>query len=93
MDLAKVISEAKTDFSATIFQSHFKRSGGELGTIKVHAELIVFATKLDGNAVPTETQYLAFGENGKYFAAYLIEGKPKFDNVVRMNQPLKTASV
>jgi hypothetical protein len=87
MDLTKVINGTKTTFTAKIYQGHFERGGKELGVVKVGVEKIIFSAKLNGQASPSQTKYLVFGESGEYFAAHLIQGKPSFDAILNVDQP------
>lgn len=89
MDLTKVMSGAKTSFSASIFKGHFERGGQKLGAVQVEVEKIIFSSTLNGQAVPTDNKYFVFGGNGEYFAAHLIQGKPNYDAIVTVSQPYK----
>lgn len=82
MDLTKLISGAKTDFTAEIYLGHFERGGQTLGAVNIHVDKIVFSAKLDGYQTPTDNKFIVFGENGEYFAAHLIKGEPNFDSIV-----------
>ncbi|PIS11621.1 MAG: hypothetical protein COT73_02980 [Bdellovibrio sp. CG10_big_fil_rev_8_21_14_0_10_47_8] len=87
MDLSKVVSGEKTTFSAIIYKGHFERDGQMLGSVQVHVEKIIFSAKLNGQGAPTDNKYFVFGENGEYFAAHLIQGKPNFDAILSVSHP------
>lgn len=80
MDLTEVIEGKKTSFKANIFSGHFERGGKDLGTVIVTVEKIVYSKKLQ----PTQSgqsQFLVFGQEGDYYAAHLIQGKPSYDGI------------
>ncbi len=88
MDLSQIINGAKTGFSASIYKGHFERGGQSLGVVKVRVEKVIFSKKLDGSKAPADSdQYLLFGETGEYFAVHLIQGKPSFDEILKVSQP------
>lgn len=89
MDLTKVISGAKSSFSAALYKGHFEHGGQKLGEVQVQVEKIVFSAKLNGLGAPSENKYLVFGDKGEYFALHLIQGKPNFDAVLSVSQPYK----
>ncbi len=88
MDLTKVMDGTKKDFQAEIYSGHFERGGTNLGSIQVHVEKTILSAKLNANSAPQEFhEYLAFGENGEYFAAHIIKEKPNFDAITQLNNP------
>ncbi len=86
MDLTKVMNSTIPQFKAELFQGHFERGGKKLGTVMVKVEKFVVNTKLDPASSELK-QFILFGENGEYFAAHLINGKPSFDAVLKVKQP------
>jgi hypothetical protein len=88
MDLTKIIDGSITSFSGVIYQGHFERGGKALGITRVEIEKIILATKLEPEtSVPALESYSLFGEQGEYFAAHLIGGRPNFDLIVSIDQP------
>lgn len=90
LDLTQVIDGTLKAFQAAIYDGHFEQGGKSLGLVDVSVAKLIFAAKLNphARARPSE-QYLVFGENGSYFAAHLIGGKPSFDAIVSVTQPQK----
>ncbi|MGZ6333361.1 MAG: hypothetical protein ACXWP5_12130, partial [Bdellovibrionota bacterium] len=89
VDLTKVIDGSIPSLNGEIFQGHFEQGGKPLGWVQVQIEKVIFSSKLDGS-LPTETEskYLAFGGEGEYFAAHLIQGgMPSFDQVLQISTP------
>ena len=88
MDLTQVISGSKRSFRAEIFEGHFERGGRSLGAITVGVTEIVFAQKLNPRVErPSHESYLTFGAEGEFFAAHLIEARPSFDAILKIQEP------
>ena len=87
-DLQKLVNGTLTNFSAHLYEGHFERGGKDLGKILVTVSKIVYSKKLDpATPTPTAESYLVFGENGDYFAAHEIQGKPSFDSILKVLVP------
>ena len=86
MDLTQVMSGLKTQFSAQLYQGHFEKGGKNLGSVMVQVQKIVLSTKLNPNE-KEQNNYFVFGENGEYFGAHIIQGKPSYDTIVKLSKP------
>jgi hypothetical protein len=85
LDLTKVISGELTTFYAQLFAGHFERGGTELGSVRAHVEKVLFSAKLKDDQPDQQLErYVVFGENGEYFGAHIIAGKPSFDSIVQV---------
>ena len=87
MDLTKVMDGTIPQFKADLFIGHFERGGKKLGKVTVKVEKFLVNTKLDP-ASAEQNKFIIFGEAGEYFAAHVINGKPSFDAVLKVTQPL-----
>lgn len=89
-DLTTVIDGKRTSFKAKLYDGHFERGGKNLGSATFIVEKVIFSSKLDPAADPNLTPgYFVFGQGGEYFAAHLIQGKPSFDAIVSVTQPVE----
>jgi hypothetical protein len=88
MDLTKVMSGELTSFQANLFQGHFEKNGKDLGLVTVNVLKTIVSSKLDPQQTE-KNQYVLFGEQGEYFAAHLINGKPSFDSILSVSKPYK----
>ena len=88
MDLTQIMNGTKKSFLASIFKGHFERGAENMGKVKVNVSKILLSAPLDGGIINDNIQeYFVFGENGEYFAAHLIEGKPNFDAILKVASP------
>ncbi len=92
MDLTKVMNGTIPQFKAGLFQGHFERGGKKLGNVTVKVEKFVVNTKLDPGA-PEVKDFIVFGEQSEYFAAHVINGKPSFDAILMVKQPVNVKVV
>lgn len=88
MDLTQVINGDKKTFRAQLYLGHFERGGKPIGKIQVGVEKIVFSSKLKPSSPATRFhEHLLFGQDGEYFVAHLIQGKPSFDLIASASRP------
>ena len=93
MELEKIVNGNKKQLIAALYDGHFERGGKNLGKIKLVIKKVIFASKLNSQTPPQETEkYFVFGENGAYFATHLIQGKPSFDAILEIEQPYQLLS-
>ncbi|HEY8271863.1 MAG TPA: hypothetical protein VIG33_13310 [Pseudobdellovibrionaceae bacterium] len=88
LDLAQVMNGEMTQFTASIYEGHFEKSGKLLGMVIVKVEKLILSAKLDSLA-PEQNQYLIFGERGEYFAAHIINGRPSYDSILEVKAPYR----
>jgi len=89
MDLTELKDGSKKSFKATLYKGHFERGGQPLGKIIAQVESIVRGEKLEpSQSTSRNEEYIVFGQRGEYFAAHIIRGKPSYDAVLSVLQPL-----
>jgi hypothetical protein len=95
-DLTQVIGGIRTTLLASIYQGDFENHGKNLGPVHMHVDEVLYSARLTGrlptkaltgSAENNQENYLVFGENGEYYSAHLIQGKPSFDQIAEVSQP------
>ncbi len=90
MDFVPVMNGARKSFSAILYDGHFERGGQPLGRITVEVEKILFQKKLNPNELsPDHDRFEVFGQDGEYYAAHQVYGRPNFDQISRMKNAQK----
>lgn len=88
MEMSDLLTGTIKSFTATIYKGHFERGGTKMGDVIVSMKMILLGAKLNKDD-KSSSDFLSFGQDGEYFLAHVIKGKPSYDAIYETAQPYK----